>query len=215
MKRLGSVLLLMLAVISLMVAGCNGDGDATPAATATPEATATMGISETATPEAIATAAPDETATPGGPGPGEPTDPVSFNELIPFLPDPPAGWDADEPFGITQTVMEWSWSQALRDYYSQTTDESVTVFIYDSAYYYEFSWYSLYAYAIEWESTEGYSRSVTVDGYPAWEIYSNPDSYSLMVLVADRFMVAIYAETKATLDMFSDLIDYDGIAALD
>ena len=57
MKRLGFVLVLMLAIVSLAIAGCGGGeegGEASPTATATP--------GETATP--TATEAPGETATP-------------------------------------------------------------------------------------------------------------------------------------------------------
>ena len=204
MKRLGFVLIMMLAVVALLVAGCGGgDGEeATPTATESPGATATE------------TPAPTQ---PPGPGPtfapGE-IDPVSFNELIPFLPDPPSGWEADEAFGMTQTLQEFSWSQASRDYTHKTTDEYVDVAIFDSAYYTGFGWFAAWEYAFEWESTDGYARTITFEGYPAWKIYDKPDNYSLMVFVADRFMVMTSAETETSLNQFANAIDYSGIAAL-
>lgn len=212
MKRLGFVLIMMLSVIALLVAGCGGGEEATPTATESPGATST--------PEATAT--PGETEPPSptqppGPGPtfapGE-IDPVSFNELIPFLPDTPSGWEADEAFGMTQTLQGFSWSQASRDYTHKTTDEYVDVVIFDSAYYTGFGWLAAWEYAFEWESTDGYARTITFEGYPAWKIYDKPDSYTLMVFVADRFMVMTNAETEASLNQFANAIDYSGIAAL-
>ena len=64
------------------------------------------------------------------------------------------------------------------------------------------------------ETPEWYVRSITVEGYPAWKLYEEPDIYMLIVFVADRFMITTEAETEASLERFSDLIDYDGIAAL-
>ncbi len=197
MKRLGFVLVLILSMAFLLVAGCDGGGEggkATP--TETPEAT----------PSPTATVTPGETPTP--------TDPVSFNELIPFLPGPPSGWEADDAFGMTQTFQEWSWSQASRSYTDTTTDEYVDVAIFDSAYYYGFGWWAAWEYAVEWESTEGYAKTITFEGYPAWEMYDKPDSYTLMVLVADRFMVMINAETEDSLNQFAGLVNYGAIAGL-
>ena len=197
MKRLGFVFVLMLAIASLLVAGCDGGGEGeetTP--TASPEATPTVAA----------------TATPGGTP--TPTDPVSFNELIPFLPGPPSGWEADDAFGMTQTFQEWSWSQASRSYINTTTEEYVDAAIFDSAYYYGFGWLAAWEYAFEWESTDGYARTITFEGYPAWKMYDKPDSYTLMVLVADRFMVMINAETEASLNQFAGLVNYGAIAGL-
>lgn len=67
MKRLGFVLIMMLAVVALLVAGCGGgDGEeATPTATESPGATATQPPTETETPGATATATPAPTQPSG------------------------------------------------------------------------------------------------------------------------------------------------------
>ncbi|MGB2856433.1 MAG: hypothetical protein WBC61_07300, partial [Dehalococcoidia bacterium] len=67
MKKLGFVLVMMLAIVSLLVAGCGGgDGEeATPTATESPGATATQPPTETETPGATATATPAPTQPSG------------------------------------------------------------------------------------------------------------------------------------------------------
>lgn len=209
MKKLGFVLVLMVAVASLLMAGCGGGGEeeGTPTPTEGPGATGTPTVTET--PEATPTRSPGET-----PAPGE-IEPVSFQGMLPLLPDPPSGWEADDPDGFTGNFGEWRWSQVDKDYTNQATDEYVYVAIHDSAFYQGFSWMAAWQYQLEYESTEGYARSSTVAGYPAWEAYDQPDSYTLMVLVADRFLVMITSETEASLNQFADLIDYGGIAALE
>lgn len=111
-------------------------------------------------------------------------------------------------------MQEWAYSQVSRDYTHQTTDEYVSVFIYDSAFYQGFAWFAAWQYKFEYQTTEGYGKSKTVSGYPAWEIYDEPDSYTLMILLSDRFFVLITAETESTLNQFSNAMNYDVIAAL-
>ena len=67
MKRLGFVLIMMLAVVALLVAGCGGgDGEeATPTATESPGATATQPPTATETPGATATETPAPTQPSG------------------------------------------------------------------------------------------------------------------------------------------------------
>lgn len=195
MKRLGFVLVLIVAMVSLLVASCGGaDEETTPTATATPGATVT--------------GTPGKTPTPA------PTDPVHFNDLIPLLPDAPPGWEADDPSGGTFQMEDWSWSQASNDYTNQTTNEYASVTIHDSAYYQGFAWFAAWEYAFEWETTEGYARSTTVKGNPAWKTYNKPDDYALMLLVSDRFLVIITAESEASLNQFADSIDFGGLAGL-
>ena len=58
-------------------------------------------------------------------------------------------------------------------------------------------------------------KKTEVDGYPAVESWNDPDEYSLMVWVGERFMVVITTETEDSLNMFSNATDYDGLDAVD
>ena len=150
------------------------------------------------------------------PAPGE-VDPVHFNDLIPTLPDVPSGWEADEPYGMTMSGMEgYSYTIATREYDNNASGEYVDVTIYDSAYYQGFMWFQIYDEDLffEWESSDGYSRTTTFKGYPAWEIYSKPDSYGRVIMVAERFVVMVNTETKAALDQFSNAVKFGELAGL-
>ncbi len=147
----------------------------------------------------------------------EGTQAVEYSKLIPFLPKAPSGWVADdEPQGFTFTHEEGTWSMAASDY-SRADAEDVTtnVMITDYAQYttgWTDAWKSHYA----WESTEGYAKTVTVQGYPTWEVHSKDSGdYSLSVAVNDRFLVFMNTNSdKDTLYKFADAINYRGIAAL-
>jgi PGF-CTERM protein len=146
----------------------------------------------------------------------EGTQAVEYSKLIPFLPKAPSGWEAGEPQGFSFTHEEGTWSMASSDY-SRAGAEDVTanVVIYDYAFYttgWTGAWRNFYAY----ESTEGYAKTVTVKGYPGWEVYDkNSKDYSLFVGLNDRFLVFVGTNSdKDTLYKFADVIDYKGIAAL-
>ncbi|MEE8470305.1 MAG: hypothetical protein V3S51_03145, partial [Dehalococcoidia bacterium] len=116
--------------------------------------------------------------------------------------------------GAMLSPMEWSWTQVGRSYTHQTTDEDVTVTIYDSAYYYDFGWWQAWELIPTFEGTDGYVRTTTVEGHRAWKTYDDPDSYTLVVAVADRFMVIINSGSEGSLNQFSGMMGYSGIAAL-
>jgi len=200
MKKLGILLVtLITAALVFSAIGCGGGGGG--GATATPTHTG------------AATATPTHTVQPGVSP--TPTTPVSFEAMIPFLPEPPSGWQADDATGSTYTMEDYAWSNAARDYTNQTTDEDVSVSIDDSAYYYGFGWWETYKNAYSYQTTEGYGRTTTVAGYPAYQMYTKSTStYYLDVIVGDRFMVSITTEKEPTLSTFSGLINYHGIAAL-
>ena len=74
-------------------------------------------------------------------------------------------------------------------------------------------WKSFTAY----ESTQGYMKSTTVKGFPAWDVYDkDSNTYTMMIGVGDRFIVYTTVEdgTKADLDALVNAIDVAGLAAL-
>ena len=147
------------------------------------------------------------------------TEAVHFSKLIAFLPDAPSGWEGEEPFGMMYTIEEGTWSQATESY-SKSGAEDVTavVLITDSAFYQVGGW-EIWEGHYEWETTEGYGKTTTVKGFPAWEmgIGTPPDSVNMLYVgINDRFMVfiSITNSDKDTLYAFANSIDYKGIAAL-
>ena len=141
---------------------------------------------------------------------------VHFNTLIAFLPDAPRGWDGEEPQGFSFTHQEGTWSMAMESYMN-SGDEDITadVGIMDSAYQ-QVGWWSAWQGFYSYESTDGYAKTVTVEGYPAWEAYTEDDNqYVLYIGINERFMVFINTNSdRDTLYDFADAIDFDGIADL-
>lgn len=210
MKNLNGKLLLVAAVAALIIiSGCTGS---TPG-----PAPGTGG------------GAPGSGASGGGPAGGSPSgggsgsrpaagsvEAVSYTKLINFLPNAPSGWTAEEPMGGTYSFEQGSWTSVSRHYtYGDTSTADVGIM--DSAYYEGVGWFALWEGQYKWETTEGYGKTTTIKGYPAYETYSKSSkSYSLMVSLNDRFMVYIntYSTDKGALDSLANSINFAGIAAL-
>lgn len=154
------------------------------------------------------------------PAPGS-VEAIHFSKLIEFLSPAPSGWKEEEPQGFTFTIENGTWSQAVKSYTKKGTEESenpvtVQVGIMDSAYY-TVGWWAVWKGFYKWETTEGYAKTTTVKGYPAFEIYNKPGKdYTLYVGMKDRFMVFITTKNsdRDTLYDFANSINYNGIAAL-
>jgi hypothetical protein len=164
------------------------------------------------TPATTSTTAP--AVTPTRPAPGS-VKAIDFNLLIPFLPNAPAGWTAEDPDGMTMNYENGSWTTASRSY-SSGDDKQATVSIMDSAYYAVGGW-EMWGRQYEMTTNDGYFKTGTVAGFPSWESYDkNSKSYGTLVGLNNRFMVSVTIDNgaKADLDLFLNSINYQGIAAL-
>jgi hypothetical protein len=121
----------------------------------------------------------------------KPVPPVAFRELIAFLPKEIAGMKRDEPKGETTTAGSWQYSQAEVDFQTADGKRSADVGIFDYAHipflYVPFN--MILNMNVASESTEGYEKSVKVDGYPAFEKWNKNGNSEVVVLVGDRFIV--------------------------
>ncbi|MDN7012604.1 hypothetical protein FGW20_06030 [Methanoculleus sp. FWC-SCC3] len=195
--------LFALLALCLMAAGCTGTSDTIET---TPYETSSTGTAEATTAPAAAG------TTVSGAAEGS-VAAVSYTGLIPFLPNAPAGWSAEEPVGASLAVEDDQWTWASRDY--SKDDAWATIIIQDSAYQdvgYWGSWDSF----VSFETTEGYYKQRTVSGHPSREFFSKPDSYGTWVGVNERFMVYVNVEggSKQDLDALVNAVNYGGIGYL-
>jgi len=153
-------------------------------------------------------------SSPEKPAPGT-VQTVHFSKLIEMLPESPAGWTADEPQGSSFTIENGSWSMASKTYRKGDTGRA-EVTIMDSAYY-NVGLFQAWKGFVQWESTDGYYKTTTVKGFPAFETYSKSgEQYGKYINIKDRFMVYIIAENndKDVLNALENSINYNGIGAL-
>ena len=120
----------------------------------------------------------------------ESVEPVSFRELLEYLPPSPHGWTAAKPKGETNSLGDYSISQIEQTY--TNGDKQVTISIFDwafnSALYVPF----LLTTEFSRESTAGYNKGIKIGDIPRREEYSYISKQgSLNLLVNSRFLVRI------------------------
>ena len=117
-------------------------------------------------------------------------EPVSFQELIEYLPESRAKWKAEKPEGQTVSFKGYSVSQVKRSYSRQDSKMTVSIFdwTFNSALYLPF----LLTTEFSQESTEGYNRGVEIDGFPGREEYNyQTKNGSLNLLIDRRFFIRL------------------------
>ncbi|WP_019508835.1 hypothetical protein [Pleurocapsa sp. PCC 7319] len=120
----------------------------------------------------------------------EPVEPITFKELLKYLPQAPKGWQADKPKGETNSFGNYSITQVNQRY--SRGDKKMTVSIFDwafnSALYVPF----LLTTEFSQESTEGYNKGIKIGNIPGREEYSYSSKQgTLNLLVNNRFFVQI------------------------
>ena len=121
----------------------------------------------------------------------KPVPPVAFRELIEFLPEKLPGLKREEPTGETTAAGNWKYSQADVDFTSEDGKSRADVGIFDYAHipllYVPFNMFL--NMNISRESTDGYERSMKIEGFPGYEKWGKNGSSEAVALVGDRFIV--------------------------
>lgn len=119
-----------------------------------------------------------------------PVEPISFKELLEYLPPAPRGWQAQEPEGETNSFANYSISQVSRAYVRGNKKMQVSIFdwAFNSALYTPF----LLSTEFSQESTAGYNKGIKIGNMPGREEYTyDRQEGSLNLLVNSRFLVQI------------------------
>ena len=126
-------------------------------------------------------------------------DAVDYQKLLPILPDPPQGWVADKAEGSTEDVGGFRITNVHRDYHEGEGDKAPTaaISILDSVANPDYVNATTAAWNNNSETTEGYGKSVTIDGNPGFEAFEKESKHAtLWVMIANRYFVQIELQNR-------------------
>ncbi|PYL22695.1 MAG: hypothetical protein DMF37_11610 [Verrucomicrobia bacterium] len=126
-------------------------------------------------------------------------DAVDYQKLLPILPDAPQGWTADKPEGSTEDVGGFRLTNVHRDYRKGEGDNVPTaaISILDSVANPDYVSATTAAWNNNSETSEGYSKSVTIDGNPGFEAFEKEDKHAtLWVMIANRYFLQIELQNQ-------------------
>ena len=126
-------------------------------------------------------------------------DSVDYQKLLPILPDAPEGWTADKPEGSTEDAGGFRITNVHRDYHKGEGDKApaAAVSILDSAANPDYVSATTAAWTNTSETSEGYGKSVTIDGNPGFEAFENEGKHAtLWVMIANRYFLQIELQNQ-------------------
>jgi hypothetical protein len=146
-------------------------------------------------------------------------DAVDYQKLLPVLPDPPQGWVADKAEGSTEDVGGFRITNVHRDYHKGEGDKAPTaaISILDSVANPDYVNATTAAWNNNSETSEGYGKSVTIDGNPGFEAFEKESKHStLWVMIANRYFVQIelQAQEPKELQEWVKRVDLKKLAAI-
>src|SRR5437773_3375241 len=124
---------------------------------------------------------------------------VDYQKLLPVLPEPPLGWTADKPEGSTEDVGGFRITNVHRDYHKGEGDKAPTaaISILDSVANPDYVSATTAAWNSNSESSEGYSKSVTIDGNPGFEAFEKETKHAtLWLMIANRYFVQVELQNQ-------------------
>jgi hypothetical protein len=152
----------------------------------------------------------------------EPTlvpDAIDYQKLLPILPEAPSGWTADKPEGSTEDVGGFKITNVHRDYRKGEGEKapSTAISILDSVANPDYVSATTDAWKSNSDTSEGYAKSVTIDGNPGFETFEKDTKHAaLWVMVADRYFVQIELQNQepAELQEWIKRIDLKKLATI-
>ena len=126
-------------------------------------------------------------------------DAVDYQKLLPLLPEAPEGWTTDKPEGSTEDVGGFRITNVHRDYHKGEGDKVPTaaISILDSVANPDYVSATTAAWNSNSESSEGYSKSVTIDGNPGFEAFEKETKHAtLWLMIANRYFVQVELQNQ-------------------
>ena len=126
-------------------------------------------------------------------------DAVDYQKLLPILPEPPKGWTADKAEGSTEDVGGFRITNVHRDYHKGEGENVPTtaISILDSVANPDYVSATTAAWNSNSETSEGYGKSVNIDGNPGFETFEKDSKHAaLWVMIADRYFVQIELQNQ-------------------
>ena len=146
-------------------------------------------------------------------------DAVDYQKLLPILPDAPQGWTADKPEGSTEDVGGFRLTNVHRDYRKGEGDNVPTaaISILDSVANPDYVSATTAAWNNTSETSEGYSKSVTINGNPGFEAFEKDSKHAtLWVMIANRYFLQIELQNQDPKELqgWVKRVDLEKLAAL-
>ena len=124
---------------------------------------------------------------------------VDYQKLLPVLPEAPQSWTAEKPEGSTEDVGGFRITNVHRDYHKGEGDKAPTaaISILDSVGNPDYVSATTAAWNSNSESSEGYSKSVTIDGNPGFEAFEKETKHAtLWLMIANRYFVQVELQNQ-------------------
>ena len=146
-------------------------------------------------------------------------DAVDYQKLLPILPDAPQGWTADKPEGSTEDVGGFRLTNVHRDYRKGEGDNVPTaaISILDSVANPDYVSATTAAWNNTSETSEGYSKSVTINGNPGFEAFEKDTKHAtLWIMIANRYFLQIELQNQDPKELqgWVKRVDLEKLAAL-
>lgn len=133
---------------------------------------------------------------------------ISFRTLINMLPERTQGFSRDgKPEGARYSTQGVSYSTGIKNYLNNGREMTITLNDYLGA---EFYATALTSQQYEYESTDGYAKSITVDGMAGWVNfeYDNGEG-TLFLSLSERFYMTVQAEGSNEAELKAIASDVD------
>ena len=124
---------------------------------------------------------------------------IDYQKLLAILPEPPSGWTADKPEGSTEDMGGFKITNVHRDYHKGEGEKapSAAISILDSVSNPDYVSATTEAWKSNSDTSEGYAKSVNIDGDPGFETYEKDTKHAaLWVMVADRYFVQVELQNQ-------------------
>ena len=143
---------------------------------------------------------------------------VDFKRLMPLLPAAPSGWVASaKPRGNTLQLGAYGMANVEADFKKDGGVAEAKVEIFDYALQKDLLNGMISGWNFSNESTEGWQKSVKVDGFPGFETWEEEGKkFETFVAVAGRFWVHVQVTSESADDArkWVKLVDYKKLEAM-